>query len=173
MSIILVATLKIAFLVLMWLFILFVTNVIRVDLFGRRVTAEELVAADEQASSLSTGSLQKSFRGRRAARAGAAPPPAPTTVTITTGRGAGTSATLPEVGKEIVLGRASSCDLDVDDDYASSKHAKIWRDAEGFVVEDLLSTNGTYVNGQRITQPVRIDRGDIVRVGRSQMQLDG
>ena len=83
------------------------------------------------------------------------------------------SATLPEVGKEIVLGRASSCDLDVDDDYASSKHAKIWRDAEGFVVEDLLSTNGTYVNGQRITQPVRIDRGDIVRVGRSQMQLDG
>ena len=86
MSTILVATLKIAFLVLMWLFILFVTNVIRVDLFGRRVTAEELVAADEQASSLSTGSLQKSFRGRRAARAGAAPPPAPTTVTITTGR---------------------------------------------------------------------------------------
>ena len=92
---------------------------------------------------------------------------------ITTGRGAGTNAALPGIGQEIILGRASTCDLDINDDYASSRHAKIWRDDQGFVVEDLLSTNGTYVNGQRISQPTRIERGDIVRVGRSQMQLDG
>ena len=152
-----------AFLLLMWVFILFVVNTIRADLFGRRVTKEELVAADERASSIRQGGLRRRKGGKSP----------PTKVAITTGRASGTSATLPEVGQEIILGRASACELDVDDDYASSRHAKIWRDAEGFVVEDLLSTNGTYVNGQRITQPVRIDRGDIVRVGRSQMQLDG
>ncbi len=155
----------------MWVFILFVTNVIRVDLFGRRVTAEELVAADEQASSLTKNSLSTGSRGRRAHAE--SPPAVPTKVAITTGRGAGTNAALPGIGQEIILGRASTCDLDINDDYASSRHAKIWRDDQGFVVEDLLSTNGTYVNGQRISQPTRIERGDIVRVGRSQMQLDG
>lgn len=163
MSTLLLAALKVAFLLLMWLFILFVVNVIRADLFGRRVTAEELVAADEQASSLRVGAP---FRRRNAA------PSTPTKVVITTGRAAGSSAVLPEVGEEILLGRAASCQLDVDDDYASSKHAKIWRDAEGFVVEDLLSTNGTYVNGQQITQPTRIEMRDVIRVGRSQMQLE-
>ena len=76
------------------------------------------------------------------------------------------------MGQEIILGRASACELDVDDDYASSRHAKIWHDDEGFVVEDLASTNGTYVNGQQISQPTRINVGDVIRIGRSQMQLE-
>ncbi|NLA29657.1 MAG: FHA domain-containing protein [Propionibacterium sp.] len=172
MSTILLATLKVAFLVLMWVFILFVTNVIRVDLFGRRVTAEELVAADGQTAPQTKDSAFSGLRKRKAG-AGTTPTATPTRVTIRAGKGAGSSAVLPEIGQEIFLGRASTCDLEIDDDYASSKHAKIWRDEQGFVVEDLLSTNGTYVNGQRISQPTRIDRGDTVRIGRSQMQLDG
>lgn len=157
----------------MWLFILFVTNVIRADLFGRRVTAEELVAANEQASSISKPSGRLSALRNRSQNKQSAPPAPPTRVVITTGKGAGATAQLPQLDQEIVLGRAASSDLDLDDDYASSRHAKIWRDAQGFVVEDLNSTNGTYVNGQRITQPTRIAPGDIVRIGRSQMQLDG
>lgn len=163
MSTLLLAALKVAFLLLMWIFILFVVNTIRADLFGRRVTAEELVAADEHASSLRLGS----FRRKPAVT------PTPTHITITTGRAAGASAVLPEVGGEILLGRAASCALDVNDDYASSRHAKIWRDEEGFVVEDLTSTNGTFVNGHQITQPTRFGVGDVIRIGRSQMQLEG
>lgn len=160
------AALKVGFLLLMWIFILFVVNTVRADLFGRRVTAEELVGAGEQASSLKQGGERFRRRGKKAA------PAWPTKVAITTGRAAGSSATLPEVGQEIVLGRAASCQLDIDDDYASSRHAKIWRDEEGFVVEDMLSTNGTYVNGHQISQPTRISMGDVVRVGRTQMQLE-
>ncbi len=166
MSTLLLAALKVAFLLLMWLFILFVVNTIRADLFGRRVTEAELVAAGEAPSNMANLFRRDSGGGRTSSVT-------PTRITITTGRAAGNSATLPEVGDEILMGRAAACQLDVDDDYASSRHAKIWRDDEGFVVEDLRSTNGTYVNGQQISQPTRISPGDVVRVGRSQMQLEG
>lgn len=166
MSSLLLAALKVAFLLLMWIFILFVVTTVRADLFGRRVTAEELVAADERASSRGQGSFR---RNKQQATA----PAAPTRIAITTGRAAGRSAALPEAGQEITLGRAASCQLDVDDDYASSRHAKIWRDEQGFIVEDLRSTNGTYVNGHQISQPTRIEVGDVIRIGRSQMQLEG
>ncbi len=162
MGTLLPAALKVAFLVLMWLFILFVVNTIRADIFGRRVTAEEVVAAEERASSFRRGAL------RRKTTVVATP----TRIAITTGRAAGASAVLPGLGEEISLGRAASCALDVDDDYASSRHARIWQDEEGFVVEDLASTNGTYVNGHQISQPTRIAVGDVIRVGRSQMQLE-
>lgn len=165
LSTLLLAALKVGFLLLMWIFILFVLNTVRADLFGRRVTAEELVGAGEQASSFRQGGARLRSRSK-------APPPTPTKVAITTGKAAGSSATLPEIGQEIIMGRAASCQLDIDDDFASSRHAKIWRDEEGFVVEDMLSTNGTYVNGQQISQPTRIDIGDVVRVGRTQMQLE-
>ena len=166
MSTLLLAALKVAFLLLMWLFILFVVNTIRADLFGRRVTEAELVAAGEAPSNMANLFRRDSGGGRTSSVT-------PTRITITTGRAAGNSASLPEVGDEILMGRAAACQLDVDDDYASSRHAKIWRDDEGFVVEDLRSTNGTYVNGQQISQPTRISPGDVVRVGRSQMQLEG
>lgn len=157
MSSLVLVALKVGFLVLMWLFIGFVVNTIRVDLFGRRVSTEELVASEERPSSL---------RGTRARNG------EPTRIVVTTGRGAGASAPLPTGDEEILLGRAAGADLDVDDDYASSRHARIWRDEQGWVVEDLQSTNGTYVNGQRIAQATRIQIGDVVRVGRSQMQLE-
>ena len=161
MSATVLIALKVGFLVLMWLFILFVVNTARVDIFGRRVSAEELVAADEQASSLSGGI----FRRRTKALW-------PTQGVIATGRGAGNRAQLPGVGEQILLGRAASSNLDLDDDYASSVHAKIWRDDQSFVIEDLTSTNGTYVNGHKITQPTRVNIGDVIRIGRSQMQLE-
>ncbi len=164
MSTLLLAALKIAFLLLMWLFILFVVNTIRADLFGRRVTEAELAAAGKPPAGAShPPHLDPGGQAERL----------PTHITITTGRAAGNSARLPAPGEEILLGRAASCALDVDDDYASSRHARIWRDQEGFVVEDLASTNGTYVNGQQISQPTRITPGDVVRVGRSQMRLEG
>ena len=165
MSTLLLAALKVAFLLLMWLFILFVVNTIRADLFGRRVTEAELVAAGEAPSNMANLFRRDSGGGRTSSVT-------PTRITITTGRAAGNSATLPEVGDEILMGRAAACQLDVDDDYASSRHAKIWRDDEGFVVEDLRSTNGTYVNNERVTSATPFTTADTLRIGRTLMVVE-
>lgn len=154
MSAALLATLKFGFLALMWLFILFATNVIRTDLFGRRVSVAEL-------------SSETSPRPRTGPTSAA-----PARLAAISGRSAGSSATLPALGNEIFLGRSPQSDLVIDDDYASGQHAKIWRDVEGYVIEDLTSTNGTYVNDERITRPTRFGDGDEIRIGRTHLQME-
>lgn len=149
--------LKVAFLAVMWLFILFIANVVRTDLFGRRVKSDEITPDDSKAASK---------RGTKHTKA------ALTRVIVVTGRGEGRFSTLPQIGQQITIGRSAACTLDVGDDYASGQHAKIWRDDEGWVIEDLASTNGTYVNGHKISQPTRIEADDIIRIGRSQLQLE-
>lgn len=153
------AILKITFLILLWLFILFVTNAVRSDLFGRRVSTDEL----------------QRHQGRSSTRAEQDPANGvaiPVRLRITSGRGAGRWAVLPGMDGELTLGRAGNCSLEVDDDYASGHHAKVWRDAEGFVIEDTHSTNGTYVNGHQITQATRIGLDDVVRIGRSELHME-
>ncbi|MEM7313531.1 MAG: GGDEF domain-containing protein [Planctomycetota bacterium] len=65
---------------------------------------------------------------------------------------------------ESVLGRVSECDIQLEDDSASRKHAKVWRDEDGCFIADLGSTNGTFVNDERITQQ-RLEAGDRIRIG--------
>ena len=158
MSDLVVLALKLLFLALLWLFVLFVGNVIRTDMFGRKLATNEVGELQPVAELRK----QKKPRGRAKAM--------PHQLRVSKGKQEGL--TLP-LGDGIKIGRAADCQLVLDDDYVSTRHAQIVRTDDGYMVEDLGSTNGTYVNGQRITQPVRIDRGDIVRVGRSQMQLDG
>jgi pSer/pThr/pTyr-binding forkhead associated (FHA) protein len=88
---------------------------------------------------------------------------------VIAGKGSGDA--VPLLG-EIIVGRASDATLDLADDFASNYHAKLFSDAQGWVVEDLDSTNGTFVNGIRISAPTRVDGRDIIRVGRSQMKLE-
>jgi pSer/pThr/pTyr-binding forkhead associated (FHA) protein len=52
-----------------------------------------------------------------------------------------------------------------EDIYASNQHARISRDDVGLFVEDMASTNGTYVNAERISTPTRIGKGDLIQVG--------
>lgn len=71
-----------------------------------------------------------------------------------------------------IIGRGDACDLNVDDEYVSTKHAALIWDDSGHVmtVEDLGSTNGTFVNGRRIgARPVVLQLGDVVRVGRTEI----
>ena len=157
----LLAALKVAFLLVMWLFIIFIANVVRTDLFGRRVNAAELAAISD-----STTVPASSLEQRRQT-------PALTTLVITSGQAQGRRIGLPTMGgKELIIGRGSRCDFNIDDTYASGEHAKLWCDVEGYVVEDLLSTNGTYVNGQKIQHPTRVGAHDVIRVGRSQLRLE-
>jgi pSer/pThr/pTyr-binding forkhead associated (FHA) protein len=160
MSELVVLGLKLGFLALLWLFILFTGNVIRTDLFGRKVPAAELV--DQPPVSAPRGAGQPRL-SRRALKQ------LPHTLTVTHGKQAGLQ--LPLEGG-VLIGRSSDCQLLLDDDYVSTRHARITLTATGYQVEDLGSTNGTFVNNQRLTQPTPFGPGDTLRIGRTLMIVE-
>jgi len=71
----------------------------------------------------------------------------------------------------VVLGRSEQCDIVVDDASASRRHAEIRRDGARYVLVDLESTNGVYVNGERTDHAV-LSHGDVVSIGRSQLHFE-
>ena len=73
----------------------------------------------------------------------------------------------------LMLGRGSRNDVDLGrDEYASSEHARIEPRRDGVWIEDVGSTNGTYLNGTRLTGPKRLSVGDILRVGETELRYD-
>ena len=85
-----------------------------------------------------------------------------------------------EVGTEreldstaVTLGRAPENDLVLDsDDFASVQHARIEPRRDGVWVEDLDSTNGTFVNGVKLTRPRKLASGDVIRVGETDLRYE-
>lgn len=71
----------------------------------------------------------------------------------------------------IQIGRGPACDLRVEDAYVSNVHARIFPREGGWYVEDLGSTNGTFVNEERIAAPAPVRAGDRVRVGTTLIEL--
>ncbi|MFT4108285.1 FHA domain-containing protein [Propionicimonas sp.] len=160
MSELVVLGLKVGFLALLWLFILFTGNVIRIDLFGRKVPAAELSRPTTPAQGAATKPPKISRRTLKQL---------PKTLTVTHGKQAGLQ--LP-LGEAVLIGRASDCQLILDDDYVSTRHARISRTPTGFQVEDLGSTNGTFVNNQRISAPTPFGVDDTLRIGRTLMGVE-
>ena len=70
-----------------------------------------------------------------------------------------------DVDVALVIGRSPECDLSLYDTYLSSRHARVANDSGDLSIEDLGSTNGTYVNQEVVTGRVHLERGDIVQVG--------
>lgn len=70
-----------------------------------------------------------------------------------------------DVDTAITIGRSPECDLQMNDNFLSSRHARIASDSGELSIEDLQSTNGTYVNQQIVKGRVHLERGDIVQVG--------
>ena len=93
----------------------------------------------------------------------------PTKLTVTAGPLAGTSLPLRESG--ILIGRSPECALVLDDDYASGRHARIYHDGTQWFVEDLRSTNGTYLGTMRLTEPEPIRVGSVLRIGQTTVEL--
>jgi pSer/pThr/pTyr-binding forkhead associated (FHA) protein len=76
-----------------------------------------------------------------------------------------------DLGPELTIGRAEKCGLVLDDTYVSQMHARIFSRGDSYVVEDLGSTNGTYLNRRRITAPAELQRGDQVKIGKTVLEL--
>jgi hypothetical protein len=70
-----------------------------------------------------------------------------------------------------VVGRGAECDLRLDDTFVSQEHARIFAKDGSWYVEDLGSTNGTFVNEQRLAAPAMLTTGDRVRVGTTVLEL--
>jgi pSer/pThr/pTyr-binding forkhead associated (FHA) protein len=158
MSEIALLIIKVVFLALLWLFILSAVSVIRSDLFGKTVRASDQPQPQELETPPPPSKKVKRQRGQ------------PRVFMITQGNQAGLSADL--AGGVIMIGRSADCQLILDDDYVSTRHARVVGAPTGIYIEDLGSTNGTYVNGQRITAPTTITLADTVRIGKTMLRLE-
>jgi pSer/pThr/pTyr-binding forkhead associated (FHA) protein len=90
------------------------------------------------------------------------------TLTVRQGPGAGVSFTID--APSITIGRHGQCDLQVNDTWVSRQHARITWGGAGYLLEDLGTVNGTYVNGDRISGPRALRSGDILQLG-TQVEL--
>ncbi|MFC9926806.1 FHA domain-containing protein [Streptomyces sp. NPDC127190] len=175
MSELTLTVMRLGFLAVLWLFVIVAVQVIRSDLFGTRVT--------QRGSRREAGRQQQTGR-QPAARQQAAPPQqrgqqsggrrggrnAPTKLVVTEGTLTGTTVALQ--GQTVTLGRAHDSTIVLDDDYASSRHARIYPDQGGqWIVEDLGSTNGTYLDRSRLTTPTPIPLGAPIRIGKTVIEL--
>lgn len=77
-----------------------------------------------------------------------------------------------KMDRQVVIGRSSDLDMVLVEDMVSRKHAKITFNAGRITIEDLGSTNGTFVNGIRLSQPRKLKPGDIVRVGGTDLRFE-
>ncbi|MEQ1786926.1 MAG: FHA domain-containing protein [Acidimicrobiales bacterium] len=75
------------------------------------------------------------------------------------------------VGEEITVGRAAGCQVTIDDTYASQLHARVFLREGQVYVEDLGSTNGTYLNRRKVTGPMQLQRGDKLQIGNTVLEL--
>jgi hypothetical protein len=154
--------LRLGFLALLWLLVLSVVAVLRRDLFGTRVTRRNPAPAG-------AGTAAAPPRGRRDAPAAPAATPLPRTLVVTEGSLKGTIIALGQA--PILIGRAPECTLVLEDDYASGRHARLSLQHGTWMVEDLGSTNGTFLGRNRVQDPVPIAPGAPVRIGRTVLEL--
>ncbi|MFF4899321.1 FHA domain-containing protein [Streptomyces sp. NPDC001068] len=173
MSELTLTVMRLGFLAVLWLFVIVAVQVIRSDLFGTRVTQrgsrreegrrQQPAARQQAAPPQQRGQQQAAGGGGRRRNA-------PSKLVVSEGTLTGTTVALQ--GQTITLGRAHDSTIVLDDDYASSRHARIYPDRDGqWIVEDLGSTNGTYLDRSRLTIPTPIPLGAPIRIGKTVIEL--
>ena len=140
------------FLALLWLFVLAALRIVRSDLYA--------------AAGLKVAVPGFRRGGAKKARGGGK---APRQLVVTHGALAGTRISLD--GRPIMIGRADDSTLVLDDDYASTRHARISLRGTDWYVEDLGSTNGTYLDRAKVTAPLRVPLGAPIRIGKTVIEL--
>jgi pSer/pThr/pTyr-binding forkhead associated (FHA) protein len=151
--------LRVVVLVLLWGFVAAAIVAVRHDVFGTR-TARAGVASARPTST----PAPPAKRGRRSQKT-------PTTLVVTGGSRPPRTVALTEL--PITIGRAADATIVVDDDYTSSRHARIDPAPGGWVLQDTGSTNGTFVDGTRLTRPAPLRVGTTITVGRAAIEVRG
>jgi pSer/pThr/pTyr-binding forkhead associated (FHA) protein len=72
---------------------------------------------------------------------------------------------------ELVIGRGPKCQVVLDDSYVSQIHARLFAKGDAYMVEDLGSTNGTYLNRRKVTAPTELRRGDQIKIGKTVLEM--
>ncbi len=158
---------RLAFLAVLWLFVIAAVGVVRTDLFGNAassVSSRRQARKQRQARPRPT-QPSKPPRAQRSRT----PRAAPQQLLVTAGALAGTSLGLTD--QQITIGRANDATLVLNDDYASTRHARLFPQDGQWIVEDLGSTNGTYLDRQKVTQPTPVPVGVPIRIGKTVLEL--
>ena len=150
---------RVAFLAVLWLFVIAAIGVVRTGLLGGPSTT----ARRGKARQAQTPRQNRQVRPQRAGRG------SPRILVVTAGALKGTSLDLAQ--QQITLGRANDATLVLNDDYASSRHARIFPQDGQWIVEDLGSTNGTYLDRQKVTRPMPVPLGVPIRIGKTVLEL--
>jgi hypothetical protein len=156
--------LRLGYLALLWLLVLSVVAVLRRDLFGTRVTRRATPATPAPAGLSAVRQPQPRESGPAPGSGGL-----PRTLVVTQGSLKGTTIGLGQA--PILIGRAPECTLVLEDDYASGRHARLSLQQGTWMVEDLGSTNGTFLGRTRVQAPTPVSPGSPVRIGRTVLEL--
>ena len=155
---------RLAFLAVLWMFVLTAVSVMRSDLSGRRATNRP-PASRRPAAALAPRRERaekppKPAKGRRGV---------PTTLVVTQGALSGTTVRLGD--QQVTLGRAQDSTIVLDDDYVSGRHARFFPRDGHWYVEDAGSTNGTYIERTKVTSATAVKIGVPVRIGKTVVEL--
>ncbi|MFP5320536.1 MAG: FHA domain-containing protein [Acidimicrobiia bacterium] len=150
--------LKICLLILLYLFFFRVLRAVWAEVNLARQTGG--------AASTSAGGGRRRPRQPRRARARERTPPKLKVV-----QPAELAGTVYPLGDELTVGRAAGCQITLDDTYASQLHARIFMRDEQLYVEDLGSTNGTYLNRRKVSAPMVVSHGDQIQIGSTVMEV--
>ena len=163
-SALVVAAVKYGLLALLWLFVVLAFRTVRNDLFGVRAGAgAPAVARPVPAAAAPRSPAARPAPGAKQGRSAAR------RLVVTEGALAGTTIGLGE--DPVTLGRADDSTLVLTDDYASSRHARLVPGEGAWLVEDLGSTNGTYLGAAKVVRPTPVPLGQPIRIGKTVLEL--
>lgn len=171
MSELAVAALRLGLLLVLWILIISIVSSQGRDLMvGARNKVRPRGAAGGTAPASAPSSATAVSAGSGGNTTGQQPArPLPTQLHVTEGPLQGSVVDLH--GAPLLLGRAQEADLVLEDDYVSGRHARLFPQGSRWFLEDLGSTNGTYVAGSQLTRTVAVDPGTAIRIGKTVLEL--
>ena len=155
---------RLGFLAVLWLFVLTAVSVMRSDLFGRRVASRS-----SSRRPAAPAPAPRPARQERAAKPAKGKRGVPTALVVTQGALSGTTVRLGD--QPVTLGRSQDSTIVLDDDYVSSRHARFFPKDGHWLVEDMGSTNGTYLDRNKVTGPTPVKIGMPIRIGKTVVEL--
>lgn len=162
---------RLGFLVLLWTLVVMAIAVLRADIYGTRVIRRGRgLFPGSPAHTRTTISPARSSTGVKAAGGRSRTKGEPRLhLAVTQGPLEGTSIPLGEA--PVTIGRAPTSTLVIDDDFCSARHARVYREGEAWWIEDLGSTNGTFIDDARLYDPVEARPGIRIRLGATELEV--